>query len=459
MTRWAVSELPKGWCSAEIGDLCELINGRAFKPQEWSDVGLPIIRIQNLNNRNASFNHFAGMLSEKHLIKKGDLLFAWSGTPGTSFGAHVWHGNDAALNQHIFKVDFDKASINRNFFLHAINQKLDELIGAAQGGVGLRHVTKGTFEKTEISFPPLAEQARIAQALDGLLAQVDTLKARLDALPALIKRFRQSVLSAAVSGQLTEEWRGNVEYVETDSQISIPNSWTACTIGDVAEVKGGKRLPKGEELTSENTGYPYIRAGQLKDGTVSVDGQLFVPEHVYSQISRYIVSAGDVYVTIVGACIGDAGVIPPRCNGFNLTENAAKICDFKLPIISEYLAFWMRSQHLQQLIKHEIKSGAQGKLALKRIKELPFPCPSCEEQTEIVRRVEQLFTFADQLEAKVATAQTRIDRLTQSILAKAFRGELVPQDPADEPASVLLQRIQTQRANALKAKRGRKALA
>ncbi|WP_313507372.1 restriction endonuclease subunit S [Stutzerimonas nitrititolerans] len=202
-----MSELPSGWGRAEIGDLCNLINGRAFKPQEWSESGLPIIRIQNLNNPASKFNHFSGEFDAKHHVKNGDLLFAWSGTPGTSFGAHIWHGGDAVLNQHIFKIEFSERETNRGFLRYAINQKLDELISSAQGGVGLRHVTKGTFEKTEISFPPLAEQTRIAQKLDELLAQVDTLKARIDGIPTLLKRFRQSVLTSAVSGRLTEGWR------------------------------------------------------------------------------------------------------------------------------------------------------------------------------------------------------------------------------------------------------------
>ena len=135
--------IPRGWIQAEIGELCDLINGRAFKPTEWSDEGLPIIRIQNLNNPNAPFNHFDGELADKHRIQYGDLLFAWSGTPGTSFGAHVWKGDDAALNQHIFKVAFDESRIDKRFLRYAINQTLDELVAGAHGGVGLRHVTKG----------------------------------------------------------------------------------------------------------------------------------------------------------------------------------------------------------------------------------------------------------------------------------------------------------------------------
>lgn len=106
-----------------------------------------------------------------------------------------------------------------------------------------------------------------------------------------------------------------------------------------------------------------------------------------------------------------------------------------------FLSFWLRSLWLQDIIQQEIKSGAQGKLALMRIKTLPFPHPTIEEQTEIVRRVEALFAYADRLEARHTTARAQVEKLTPATLAKAFRGELVPQDPNDEPASVLLERI------------------
>src|SRR5262249_26805694 len=137
----------------------------------------------------------------------GELLFAWSGTPGTSFGAHVWRGGEAVLNQHIFRVDFDEATLDKRFFRYAINQKLDELIDIAHGGVGLRHVTKGMFERTLVAVPPLNEQKRIADKLDTILEQVNSCCERLDRVPAILKRFRQAVLAAATSGMLTEKWR------------------------------------------------------------------------------------------------------------------------------------------------------------------------------------------------------------------------------------------------------------
>jgi type I restriction enzyme S subunit len=202
-----MNQLPKNWVTAPIGSLCDLKNGRAFKPGEWSQDGLPIVRIQNLNKPSAPFNRFNGTYDNKHYLKGGELLFAWSGTPGTSFGAHVWQSGEALLNQHIFRVDFDDALLDRRFFRHAINQKLTELIGVAHGGAGLQHVTKGVFEGTEVALPPRTEQKRIADKLDAVLTRVDAVNTRLARVAPLLKRFRQSVLAAATSGRLTEDWR------------------------------------------------------------------------------------------------------------------------------------------------------------------------------------------------------------------------------------------------------------
>lgn len=158
-----MSELPEGWGEATIGLLCDLVNGKAFKPSEWSETGLPIVRIQNLNRPDAKFNHYNGHVDKRFLIEDGDLLFAWSGTPGTSFGAHIWRGPQAVLNQHIFNVRFNKDVVDRAFFRYAINQTLDEQIAKAHGGVGLRHVTKGKFEETAIALPPIGVVAELGR--------------------------------------------------------------------------------------------------------------------------------------------------------------------------------------------------------------------------------------------------------------------------------------------------------
>jgi type I restriction enzyme S subunit len=325
--------------------------------------------------------------------------------------------------------------------------EMRNLIADNASGTTRKRITRKKLELFEFPLPPLAEQKVIADKLDTLLAQVETTKARLDRIPEILKTFRQSVLAAAVSGKLTETWRKDKKMV-----------WQSLLMDDICEVKGGKRLPKGDELVKENTGFPYIRAGQLKLGTVintddARSKQLFLMPETQEKISRYTVNPGDLYITIVGASIGDAGVIPDHYAGANLTENAAKITEFKKPVESEFLSYWLRSQKLQDLIRLEIKSGAQGKLALKRIKELPVPYTDISEQTEIVRRVEELFAFADSIEQKTNTALERVNNLTQSILAKAFRGELTADWRAANPdlisgensAEALLAKIQAER--------------
>ncbi|MCP4183886.1 MAG: specificity determinant for hsdM and hsdR, partial [Hyphomicrobiales bacterium] len=166
-------KLPDTWETVEIGKLSDLKNGRAFKPTDWTKDGLKIVRIQNLNNPDANYNNYSGEVRDRFIINTGDLLFAWSGTPGTSFGAHIWRGERAVLNQHIFRVDFDETIVSKKYFNYAINQKLSELIQKAHGGVGLRHVTKGKFEETVIELPPFSEQRRIVAKIEELFSELD----------------------------------------------------------------------------------------------------------------------------------------------------------------------------------------------------------------------------------------------------------------------------------------------
>ncbi len=123
----------------------DLINGRAFKPSDCTPQGLPIVRIQNLNNLSAPFNQFNGEVKQKFLIDTGDFLISWSGMPGTSFGAHIWNRGPAVLNQHIFKTILLAGAFDKAFLKIAIDSRLMELIEQAHGGVGLQHITNWNF--------------------------------------------------------------------------------------------------------------------------------------------------------------------------------------------------------------------------------------------------------------------------------------------------------------------------
>ncbi|MEF8728735.1 MAG: restriction endonuclease subunit S [Accumulibacter sp.] len=148
--------IPGQWKFVRLGQVLEMVNGRAFKPTEWLAQGLPIVRIQNLNNLLAPFNYCdPETVADRHFIRNDDLLISWSGTPGTSFGAFIWNRGLAALNQHIFRCVQIGQSFSNDFLRLAINSQLSVLISKAQGGVGLQHVTKGTLEALPLPLPPL----------------------------------------------------------------------------------------------------------------------------------------------------------------------------------------------------------------------------------------------------------------------------------------------------------------
>jgi type I restriction enzyme S subunit len=169
------AKVDESWKLTKLDDLFEFVNGRGFKTSEWKDVGLPIIRIQNLNNSLAPFNHFDGGYDEKILVKKGDLLYAWSGTVGSSFGAHVWQGTDGLLNQHIFKVN-PKVEIDSRYARFALDSITADIELQVNGSVGLRHITKSKLLNFEIPFPPLDEQIKFVSRMDELESEIAELK-------------------------------------------------------------------------------------------------------------------------------------------------------------------------------------------------------------------------------------------------------------------------------------------
>lgn len=170
-------KLPKGWEWVRLGTFLQMVNGRAFKPTEWTRSGLPIVRIQNLNNREAPFNFCDETdVKEQHIISHNEFLISWSGTPGTSFGAFIWSGGRAALNQHIFRCNQFAKPFLDEFLRRAINSRLNFLISQAQGAVGLKHVTKGTLEHMPLPLPPREEQVRIVAKLDELMARCEKLE-------------------------------------------------------------------------------------------------------------------------------------------------------------------------------------------------------------------------------------------------------------------------------------------
>lgn len=438
---------PPGWAETTIGSVCDLVNGKAFKPTDWSVTGLPIVRIQNLNRPEARFNHFDGPVEDRFLIEAGDLLFAWSGTPGTSFGAHVWNGPRAVLNQHIFNVRFDAATLDRSFFRYAINQTLDEQIAKAHGGVGLRHVTKGKFEETAIAVPPLPEQRRIVAKIDSLTVRSRRARDHLDHIPRLVEKYKQAILAAAFRGDLTREWRVT-RALPKPSMVRLVDL-LASPIRNGLSVRGADQPP----------GIRALRLSALRSGCVDMLDVRYLPI-TEQQAARYLLHPGDVLVSRgngTKAFVGRAALCGAIDAPTIFPDTAFRLRPDLAVTSPEWLVHIWNSEPVRRQIEAVAKTTAGiWKIAQSDLVEIKLLQPQLAEQREVALRLGTAFAWIDRLATEATSARKLIDRLDQSVLAKAFRGELVPQDPNDEPASVLLERIKAEREAAPKAKRSRK---
>jgi type I restriction enzyme S subunit len=309
--------------------------------------------------------------------------------------------------------------------------------GTAQKGFYLK-----ALSEIELPLAPLNMQKRIADKLDAVLARVDACRERLDRVPAVLKRFRQAVLTAATSGKLTEEWR---EENARDSE------WPLVELGSAA-----RDFSYGSAAKSSKSGsVAVLRMGNIQDGCLDWSDLVYTSDP--EEISKYRLAIGDVLFNRTNSpeLVGKTAVYQGERDAIYAGYLIRVRCTDKL--LSDYLNYCLNSPAGRDYCWRVKSDGvSQSNINAKKLAAFEFGLPSIEEQHEIVRRVQALFAYADRLEARYTAARSQVEGLTPALLTKAFRGELVPQDPNDEPASVLLERIRAARAEQPTAKRGRK---
>lgn len=296
---------------------------------------------------------------------------------------------------------------------------------------------------------PAPEQTRIADQLDTLLARIQACQDRLEVIPALLKRFRKLVLSSALSGQLTEVWRG-------EQGIGF-ESWSARTIADVAEVGTGSTPLRSNSNFYAETGTPWVTSSATSRPYIDSADQYVTKAAIAAHRLR-VYRPGTLIVAMYGegktrgqvSELRIDATINQACAAITVDQQQANAAFVKLALLSQY-----------EQTRALAEGGAQPNLNLSKVRGIPLHLPQGPEQAEIVHRVGELFAFADSIESRVAAAAGKTRKLPSLTLAKAFRGDLVPQDPTDEPASALLARIAAQRdapshaASATAPRRGR----
>lgn len=218
-----------------------------------------------------------------------------------------------------------------------------------------------------------------------------------------------------------EEKLQNALVPKEEQPYKIPNNWCWVRLGNITQIKGGKRIPKGTSLLKENTGYKYIRVTDMKNGTVLNDDIHYISKDIYNKISNYTISKNDIYITCAGT-IGRVGIIPVEFDGANLTENADKII---IKHINKNLLVKVLSSYIvQKQIQEVITTGCQPKLAIKKIEQLKIPLPPINEQQRIVERIESLFVKLDRAKELIENTLAQFEQNKMAILHKAFTGEL-----------------------------------
>jgi len=446
--------LPPSWTWAKGEDLFSFIRGVSYdKASATSQSGegrVAILRAGNLQNGCIEFEDLVfvpqNYVRDEQLLKRGDLVIAMSSGSASVVGKVAVVQDDysdfsfGAFCGLLRPVTADLG----NWLAHYFQTKsYRNEISRAAAGININNIKREHLLEPDIPLAPLNELRCIVVKLEELLGRVEACQKRLEQVPRLLKQFRQSVLAAACSGQLSAEWRG--EKQNTEDANELPEGWSVKTIGELETFIGSGITPKGGSTVYVNEGVPFIRSQNVYASGLVLDDVAYVTEAMHAAMSRTHLKPSDILLNITGASIGRSSVVPETFTIGNVNQH---VCIIRLQpeALPKYVSMFLNSPAGQDLIfGTQVGMTRQG-LNYNQLRAFSIPLPPPEEQQEIISRVEALITFASTIEDHLRKAQKQLDKLPQSILSKAFRGELVPQDPDDEPASVLLERIKAEKS-------------
>jgi type I restriction enzyme, S subunit len=480
--------LPEGWAKAKLGMVASFINGKSFKSEDWKTFGIPIIRIQNLNDNSANYN-FIGeeqFIEEKYFVTKGDLLFAWSGTPGTSFGAHIWNGKNAYLNQHIYKVQTH--GINKQFFYHLLNYLVHDFIKKSKGSAGLTHITKKTLENTVCFIPTLNEQNRIVDKIEELFSGLDKSETTLKNVKKQIEIQKYILLKNAFEGKLSEKWRKNkilfsaeklLNRIQREKEKLRQRQQQEWENKVIVWIKNGKNSPKPEKpnfpkevsplTTKEINDLPKLPStwkwAKLGDIGILLSGQHILEKDYnikanglpyltgpsdfgdklpiiskWTLVPKAIAKENDILITVKGSGVG-------KINLMNVEGAIGRQ-------LMSFFSFYKEKMFLFFFIESRLKSFQNLSTGtaipgIDRESILNLPCLVLDEKEQafIVQELEFQYSIIKNLEKNINNGLKQSETLKHSILKKAFSGQLVFNDRANLEGNILLQQIQAEKQN------------
>ncbi len=440
--------IPESWVWTRVEDAGSVQLGRQRSPQHHSGEHMrPYLRVANvyenrIDTRDVLQMNFTPAEAERYLLSFGDILLN-EGQSRELVGRPAMFRNEVpgACFQNTlvrFKawdfVDPRYALSLFRYYFHA-----GHFQNVCKWTTNIAHLGADRFASMPFPLAPLPEQKRIADKLDALLARVDACRGRLDRVPGILKRFRQSVLAAATSGELTREWR---------EERGLLLGWQKSTLGAVGDVTGG--ITKNAARANTSLMRRYLRVANVYANRLTLEDVSEIattPE----EFARTRLRAGDVLIVEGNGSVEQIGRAALWRGEIDECAHQNHLIRWRTrgSVMPEFALYWLLSPAgRESLVEFAKSSAGLHTLSLSKVSAVPLLMPALDEQAEVVRRVGELFQMAERLERRLTEAQARIVRTTPSVLAKAFRGELVLQDPNDEPTSNLLARLRTRPASA-----------
>jgi len=487
--------LPKGWAEAMLGDVLRIIRGVSYKKEQASSTPrasyVPLLRATNIG-AGLDFDELVyvpnSCVDQEQMLVAGDIVVASSSGSKTVVGKASrltadWHGSFGAFCMGLRVVPpVDSQYICYFMQTHEYRHQISELAS----GSNINNLRRDHIESFPFRLSPLPEQHRLVEKIEELFSDLDAGVSALERAKANLKRYRASVLKSAVEGRLTEEWRkehpptedGQMlldrilrerrekwekdqlaqfkkkgkeppknwqsKYEEpsapdTNELPEVPEGWVWATIHQlnsaVRPISYGVLQP-GDDL---DEGVPLVRVCDVADGRVAIEQLKRIAPSISAQYQRTILQGREVLLTVVGT-IGRTAIAPQELAGAN-TARAVAVIAVVPPAIPEFLELSLRETSMRARLTQASHEVARKTLNLEDVRIAVVRLPPLAEQEQIVALVEERLSQIDTAEKTISAELIRSKRLRQSILKRAFEGKLVPQDPTDESASVLLERI------------------
>ena len=499
--------LPSGWFQATGEDLFEFLRGISYKKTDVltapSDDSVTILRAGNLQDGRIVFDDLVHVpesyVRDEQRIRKGDLIIAMSS------GSATVVGKVAVVDKDMPRVSFGAfcgllrpRTQEYSHWLSEFFQTKDyrDLISSLAAGININNLRREYLYDLSIPVPPISEMQRLEKKIEALQERSQRAREALSEVGTLLEQFRQSVLAAAFRGDLTTDWRTAHPNVEPASELlcriraerrhrweqtalakyeakgqkppknwqdkyeepepvddsylpALPEGWCWAGLEELKDLSPNSMTdgPFGSKLKTSHyssSGIRVVRLGNIGVGHFNASNEAFIPEVHYEELRKHEIFAGDLVIAALAEPVARCCKIPPSIDKAIVKADCIRFRPHP-SVLSEIVMHWLNSGTGRRLA--EIASHGIGRLRInmENLRPLPVALPPVDEQIEIVARITGQLAGIARIEEQVSSYNEDLDQLDQSILAKAFRGELVRQDPNDESAAALLARIREQK--------------